>query len=59
MNYPWYVPVHPENFIQIVELLLGDIICDNLLQCYADLYFLDSQKKVIMFRNIVLKFCDF
>ena len=45
---------YPENFIQIVELLLGDIICDSVLQCYAD-----SQKKVIMFRKIVLKFYDF
>ena len=26
MNYPWYVPVCAENFIEIVELLLGDII---------------------------------
>ena len=48
MNYPWYVPVHPENFIQIMELLLGDIICDNLLQCYADLNFSESRKKVIL-----------
>ena len=26
MNYPWYVPICAENFIEIVELLLGDII---------------------------------
>ena len=44
MNYPWYVPVCAEIFIEIVELLLGDIICDNVLQCYADLNFLYSQK---------------